>query len=851
MAVDAPRLKLALFVGLVGAAVRFVFGSSLGRDAEGLARDLGHAVHGRVLARDIKWARTNGPIEDALVGRSVLFLASAGEGGPRDVWRARIRVSPEGHPIAIEAAHNLTQTPLGDDHALVVREDRAAYATRAYGQEQSVSALDLRGEGAQNTAVSLSDRVMAWITNLQQTGSGAGIGRIDLGFDRPADRIGLALGEEKLDVDLGDGPLVRKVTLDLARGEIVAGEGAHAEPARHLPKRLVFWAVDTVRAVSWIGPEPIAWLEEKVFSARDWIRRHVRSSDAEQDQLADAPAPAPARVLDAALASQGDVAWPPPNLPSIWKTPEKGEGVWVARNPSWMRKMPGAPFTENPPPLFYQTFVRPDDQRPDSKVILVAMDMRQLELAMEAGTEDPKPLTGTHGPGRLPRDPQILGRVVAAFNGAFKTEHGNYGMMVSKKVLLPPVPLAATVVTLQDGRTAFGTWGSSDRIGGLEGIADEDILSYRQNLDPLVDDGRVNPTHRGLWGYTLPGQATQTERSGICVTPAGQVLYAWGDDVSATALGRAMQTAGCTYGMHLDMNPHHTGFLFTTIRDLKSHDYDSEALTPLMQMSTDRYLQYSPKDFFYVMVRDPRPSLGGLTWRPDGGAQPAPAWLPAVWSTERGAIAITYLDPSRVRFRVRAGTMEPDAHTGSQPVYDLAEAEASRVLFSVTMGVAEAKNPRALVTGGKQTFAPQGGRSALLSCVDGRLVLGSAMPAVTPETDVAELPLIADQGEVLPSARINGPAKERAALGTTARGEVLVARALEPSDAPLAEALVSAGCTRVLALDRGAHASGTLLRAGTPHPPVVHGSETTLYAIAAPMPPRAFRFRAESTTGVR
>ena len=72
----------------------------------------------------------------------------------------------------------------------------------------------------------------------------------------------------------------------------------------------------------------------------------------------------------------------------------------------------------------------------------------------------------------------------------------------------------------------------ADAIGAIEG---GEIKSFRQNLDPLVDEGRVNPTHRGLWGYTLPGQATQTERSGICVTPAGQMLYAWGDDVSATA----------------------------------------------------------------------------------------------------------------------------------------------------------------------------------------------------------------------------------------------------------------------------------------------------------------------------
>ena len=27
------------------------------------------------------------------------------------------------------------------------------------------------------------------------------------------------------------------------------------------------------------------------------------------------------------------------------------------------------------------------------------------------------------------------------------------------------------------------------------------------------------------------------------------MIYAWGDDVSATALGKAMRSAGCDYGM--------------------------------------------------------------------------------------------------------------------------------------------------------------------------------------------------------------------------------------------------------------------------------------------------------------
>src|SRR5437899_698231 len=134
----------------------------------------------------------------------------------------------------------------------------AAFATYAYGQEQSVTLLDLAGEGDQNKTTSLVDRAMAWITNAQQTGSGSGIGRVDVTLEQPARAVGLALGETALDVDLADDGSARHATLDFARSDLtVSAAGLHAEASRHLPKRLVFWAVDTVRAVPWIGPAPI------------------------------------------------------------------------------------------------------------------------------------------------------------------------------------------------------------------------------------------------------------------------------------------------------------------------------------------------------------------------------------------------------------------------------------------------------------------------------------------------------------------------------------------------------------------------------------------------------------------
>jgi hypothetical protein len=818
------------------------------KDIGDLAQALSEATSGFVEPRDVRWEPSEGVMHDFLFGRWAVFLSAESKSGPRDVWRARVRLTPEGRPVEIGDAHDLTGTPLGDDHALVVLGDRAAFATYAFGQEQSATVLDFAGERSQNKTTSPTDRAMAWVTNLQQTGSGDGVGRVDVTLDSPARSIGLALSDDALAIDLADDGGRRRVRLDLARAEITEGEGAHAEASRHLPKRFVFWAVDTARAVPWIGPAPIAWLEDKVFALRDDVRQlafKLHGAD-DADTLAVAkPAVAPvAAVLDAPREDGDGSDWPPPPIATIWKTPQQGEGEWVAPKLSWIKKL-----ADGAPPAFLRTFVRPDPERPYSTVLLVAMDTRQLDLDMEAGVEDPKPLTGPHGAGRLPRDPHVYQRVVAAFNGAFKTEHGNYGMMVHKRVLLPPQPSAASVVVLDDGRVGMGTWPSTTNVGGLRGVNDDAIVSFRQNLDPLVDGDQVNPTKRALWGFTLPGNGAQTERTGLCVTRAGHLVYAWGDDANATAIATALHMAGCSYGMHLDMNPHHTGFTFTSIDDIKAHKYKTELLTSLMEISPDRYIEYAPKDFFYMTLRDPSPPpIAGAAWEVDAGAQPAPTWLPSVWDARARDVDLVEVQAGRATWRLRAGAREPDAKTGAVPSRELAGEAAHRVLLSIGMGASSERHPAGLATDGKLVL-PIGGRTgAIVVSADGALSIAKSdeVGAIAAHVDVAEVPLIVDHGVVVPTP--GGATEPRAALGVTTDGRVVLARGTFASDAPLAEALIAAACTRAVALDRGAHAEPALRRSGTATPPIARDDATTLFALAAPMKPRAFRFEPDDVT---
>ena len=844
--------------GLVAVAATLQTGPSApGRDLVALAAALGASALGAsVSPGDIRWAPSGGLLSDAVVGRWALFLARSPGQDTRDVWRARVRVSPEGSVIGVGGAHDLTNTPLGDDHELVLRGSRAAFATRAYGQEQSVTVLDLAGEGAQNKAIELADRAMAAVTSLQQTGSTAGVGRIDVTLESPARAVGLALGDASLDVTLlgGDArraPVVTATRLDLASAELAPPvAGARAESGIHLPKRFSHWTVDTLRAVPWIGPTPVAWIEDEALTARDSYRRLTfHASGGLTDVVATAAPPPP--VLDTSQASVEEAHWPPPRIQTIWKEPEEGEGEWVVPNLPWLRQVPGV--TADAPSEFYRTFVRPDEDRPYSKVLLVAMDLRQLDLGMEAGVEDPEPLTGPPGPGRIPRDPAVYRRVAAAFNGAFKTEHGHYGMMVKKRVLLPPVPASATVIVLDDGRVGFGTWGSERKVGGVQGVPDDAIVSFRQNLDPLVDHGQINPTGRNLWGFTLPGKGAQTERSGMCVTTSGHLLYAWGDDVSATALAKAMEMAGCDYAMHLDMNPYHTGFLFTAIDDIAGKKYKSQLLTPAMSIPTDRYIQYAPKDFFYVMVHDPTPGSidGGVPWTPDGGLQPPPHWMPGIWSGRvdgvHGSVEIVDIEPGRVTWRVRAGTKDATAAT---PRRELTGDDSRRALLAVGLGVASEKRALGLATSGRMAVAVRGGpgSGAVFVGDDGdiSIVRADDTPILGDKDDLVELPLLLWDGE--PVTLAAGAVVPRAALGIAPSGQVMFARGSFASAAPLAEALSRAGCTRAVSLDRGTEATALLDRSGTASPLRARYDQSVLYAIAAPLRPRGFRF--EATTPV-
>ncbi|MCP4198474.1 MAG: hypothetical protein GY762_15095 [Proteobacteria bacterium] len=651
---------IAVFVSLAGAVPK-PDGAVKGRRA--LAEGIRSATGLNVRPDSLVWignASNPGEPETRISWQDVLYLASQEKGGPADLYKLEVRLDSESKIFDSKGIRNISRSPLGDDYKIVAFPPYVLVATRVLGQVRSLALLNFEGQKlSRNDGWTLFFGVLARLTDMHETGYYWGIEKKTLQFMHPPEKVQLSSFE------LAEGDQFSVVWMDrrarrhhafVNMGSGVADDEELRTTAEvRLPKPVILWLVDTVRSLSFVGPGPIEWAEGRFFALRDRFRRfnYRLFGETELEDVGEiGEAAEPETVFELSPGREvgednSNYVWPPPKVkPPVFSRGNKGEGIWVRAMPDFVRTLPEAPFP------IYKTFTRPDIMRPYVRVDLFAMDMRQLELHMVGGHEDPRSTTGSVGTGKIPHRKEVLSKLVAAFNGAFKTMHGAYGMMVERDVLLPPREKAATVAALEGGQTAMGSWPEGTPIP-------PHMVSLRQNLDPLVENGVVNPRRRYLWGFTLSEdiQEMNTVRSGICMTDSGILMYAWGEDLTATTLGIAMNAAGCVYGMHLDMNPLHTAFVYYQFEDdidLDNLKYKSQLARTGMRYSPDRYINGAPKDFFFLTLRDRGPGPG---WTSDGLAQPAPAYVPAVFKLTAGTSTLIAVDTTRVTAHLVPGTV--------------------------------------------------------------------------------------------------------------------------------------------------------------------------------------------------
>ena len=160
-----------------------------------------------------------------------------------------------------------------------------------------------------------------------------------------------------------------------------------------------------------------------------------------------------------------------------------------------------------------------------------------------------------------PVEPAQARTLVAAFNGGFQMNTARGGYYTEGRLIYPLRTGAASLVIYADGTVNIGAWGSDVTMT-------PQVVSVRQNLKPLVADGR--PTrlaatkHWHEWGDTcaatscghgVPGVEHQW-RTGLGVTADGALVYVAGPALDPLQLAQLLVRAGVVRGMEFDINPY-------------------------------------------------------------------------------------------------------------------------------------------------------------------------------------------------------------------------------------------------------------------------------------------------------
>lgn len=234
----------------------------------------------------------------------------------------------------------------------------------------------------------------------------------------------------------------------------------------------------------------------------------------------------------------------PAALSPFGRTALAGEGTWH----------PSGRLVDGMPAIYETTLVPPGGGR---RAGIAWMDTRLLAARLYSGSTSPG-----GGPYRYtaPIEPAQAGSLVAAFNGGFKMADAHGGYYAEGRMIDPLVPGAASLVIYANGSVSIGAWGAD------VGMA-PDVVAVRQNLVPLVTDGRPTALAASAdwqaWGSTcgasscaasVPGIEHQW-RSGIGVTADGALVYACGPALDPLQLAELLVRAGVIRGMQLDINP--------------------------------------------------------------------------------------------------------------------------------------------------------------------------------------------------------------------------------------------------------------------------------------------------------
>ena len=364
--------------------------------------------------------------------------------------------------------------------------------------------------------------------------------------------------------------------------------GAASVLAAWMAVRHVPWfgplVADSLRRV--VGSENVTTLEETVATVED--RVHSAVSDGRARSLSEATPSELVQETKTVVASPSRSQ--PRDVGALYAATKSAEdGKW---QPVRVRGSDMSPL--------YRTIVHPDAERSYAELFVFALDLSQVKVQAVAGSIEPKNPDASSDiarPGVVPSADRP--KLIAAFNGGFKAEHGQFGMMADGQEFLGPKPKSCTFAQREDGSLTIATWSAL-------AAKDNAFSWWRQTPGCMIENGKL---HSGLltqdstnWGATLEGK-TVIRRSAVGLSEDGRTLFVGiSNSTTARALALGMQHVGARNVAQLDVNFSFPRFLL--YRDVEGSEPQAVGAVRGLLYANDEYLgKASTRDFFYVTLR--------------------------------------------------------------------------------------------------------------------------------------------------------------------------------------------------------------------------------------------------------
>jgi hypothetical protein len=187
-------------------------------------------------------------------------------------------------------------------------------------------------------------------------------------------------------------------------------------------------------------------------------------------------------------------------------------------------------------------------------------------------------------------------RMVAAFNGGFQLKDGVGGYYYADRTVRPLKDGRASLIVASDGRLHVTVWSSGNRVP-------RGTLAIRQNLPPLVVAGRSRAKDGdgpAAWGNADHGNP-RANRSALGELADGSLVFAYGSEVPAAAMGDALASVGARTAIMLDMNKSWPmGFVYDAPKG--GHSPAGHCIQPRIWRDASSYVRRFSKDFVVALA---------------------------------------------------------------------------------------------------------------------------------------------------------------------------------------------------------------------------------------------------------